>query len=136
MCEVNLVGLRLFDQRELSDCNGHGPSVLCVRSGPKCYTTYIRGCHTSSEIEEWENGEWGLHVSQHVVRIYALFNENVPQRASNGEKRKLCGKTFAPEVFFILHSSPVVDKNENLNLQRMDPSPFKESMPRPHSFED
>ena len=28
---VNLVGLRPFDQRELLDCNGHGPSVLCVK---------------------------------------------------------------------------------------------------------
>jgi hypothetical protein len=74
-----------------------------------------------------------------VVRIYALFNESVPQRASNGErsdpceKQKLCGKTFAQEVFFILHSSPVKEKNEILNLQRMNPPPFKESVPRPHS---
>ena len=33
MCEVNLDGLRPFDQWELLDCNGHGPSVLCVK-GP------------------------------------------------------------------------------------------------------
>ena len=26
LCEVNLDGLRPFDQRELVDCNGHGPS--------------------------------------------------------------------------------------------------------------
>ena len=37
MCEVNLDGLRPFNQWELLDCNGHGPSVLCVKwlsSGP------------------------------------------------------------------------------------------------------
>ena len=31
MCEVNLEGLCTFDQWELLDCNGHGPSVLCVK---------------------------------------------------------------------------------------------------------
>ena len=30
MCGVNLDGLRPFDQWELLDCNGDGPSVLCV----------------------------------------------------------------------------------------------------------
>jgi hypothetical protein len=51
-----------------------------------------------------------------------------------GEKHKLCGKTFAQEVFSILHSSPVEEKNEILNLQRMGPPPFKKSLPRPHSL--
>ena len=31
MCEVNLNGLRPIDQWELLDCNGHGPSILCVK---------------------------------------------------------------------------------------------------------
>jgi hypothetical protein len=48
------------------------------------------------------------------------------------EKHKLCGKTFAQEVFSILHSSPVKEKNEILNLQRMDPPPSKESVPCPY----
>ena len=30
-CEMNLDGLHPFDQWELLDCNGHGPSVLCVK---------------------------------------------------------------------------------------------------------
>ena len=30
VCEVNLRGLRPFNQWELLDCNGNGPSVLCV----------------------------------------------------------------------------------------------------------
>ena len=29
--KVNLDGLRPFDQCELLDCNGHGPSGLCVK---------------------------------------------------------------------------------------------------------
>jgi hypothetical protein len=37
------------------------------------------------------------------------------------EKQKLCSKTFAQEVLFILHYSPVEEKNEILNLQTMDP---------------
>jgi hypothetical protein len=69
-----------------------------------------------------ENGEWKLSVSQHVVKIYALFKESVPRRASAGEKatpcekQKLCSKTFAQEVFSILHPSPVEEKNGILNL--------------------
>ena len=31
MCEVNLDGLGPFDQWELLDCNGHMPSILCVK---------------------------------------------------------------------------------------------------------
>ena len=31
VCEVNLDGLRPFDQLELLHCHGHGPSVLCVK---------------------------------------------------------------------------------------------------------
>jgi hypothetical protein len=69
-----------------------------------------------------ENGEWKLPVSQHVVRIYALFKESVPRRAFAGEeaipgeKQKLCSKTFTQEVFSILHPSPVEEKNGILNL--------------------
>ena len=50
------------------------------------------------------------------------------------EKQKLCRKTFAWEVFSILHFSPLEEKNEILNLHRMDPPPFMEGMPRPHSL--
>ena len=50
------------------------------------------------------------------------------------EKQKLCRKTFAQEVFSILHFSLLEEKNEILNLHRMDPPPFMESMPRPHSL--
>jgi hypothetical protein len=49
----------------------------------------------------------------------------VVKETTQGVKRKLCGKTFAQEVFFILHSSPVKEKNGILNLQRMDPSAFQ-----------
>jgi hypothetical protein len=56
------------------------------------------------------------------------------KEATPCEKQKLCGKTYAQEVFSILHSSPVVEKNEILNLQRMGPPPFKENVPRPHSL--
>jgi hypothetical protein len=56
------------------------------------------------------------------------------KEATPGEKQKLCGKTFAQEVFFILHSSPVEEKNGILNLQRMSLPPFKESVRRPHSL--
>jgi hypothetical protein len=70
-----------------------------------------------------ENREWELHASHHVVRIYALFTpqikHNVPlavKEATLGEKQKLCCKTFAQEVFSILHSSPMEEKNEILNL--------------------
>ena len=31
VCEMNLDGLRPFDQWELLGCNGYGPSVLCVK---------------------------------------------------------------------------------------------------------
>ena len=31
ICEVKLDGLRPFDQRELLDYSGHGPSTLCVK---------------------------------------------------------------------------------------------------------
>jgi hypothetical protein len=56
------------------------------------------------------------------------------KEATLGEKHKLCGKTFAQEVFSILHSSPMEEKNGILNLHRMGPPPFKESVPRPHSL--
>ena len=57
------------------------------------------------------------------------------KEATLGEKRKLCGKTFAQEVCSILHSSPVEEKNGILNLWRMGPRlPLKESVPRPHSM--
>jgi hypothetical protein len=56
------------------------------------------------------------------------------KEATPCEKQKLCGKTFAQEVFFILHFSPAEEKNGILNLQRMGPPPFKESVPRPHSM--
>jgi hypothetical protein len=71
-------------------------------------------------------------VSQHVVRIYALFTPQIKhnepptvKEVTPGEKQKLCGKTFAQEVFSILHSSPVKEKNGILNLQRMGPSAFQ-----------
>jgi hypothetical protein len=54
------------------------------------------------------------------------------KEATLGEKQKLCGKTFPQEVFFILHSSPVEEKSEILNLQSMGPPPFKESLPCPY----
>jgi hypothetical protein len=89
-----------------------------------------------------ENGEWELPVSQHVVRIYAMFTRsarhNEPptvKEATPGEKQKLCDKTFAQEVFSILHSSPVEEKNEILNLHIMSPPPFKENVPCPHFSE-
>jgi hypothetical protein len=88
-----------------------------------------------------ENGEWELPVSQHVVRIYALFTRSARhsepptvKEATPGEKQKLFSKTFAQEVFSILHSSPVEEKNGILNLQRIGPPPFKESVPHPHSL--
>jgi hypothetical protein len=56
------------------------------------------------------------------------------KEATPGEKQKLCGKTFAQEVFSILHSSSVEEKNGILNLQRMGPPLFKESVPRPRSL--
>jgi hypothetical protein len=56
------------------------------------------------------------------------------KEATPSEKHKLCGKTFAQEVFPILHSSPVKEKNEILNLQIMGLPPFKKSVPRPHSL--
>jgi hypothetical protein len=79
-----------------------------------------------------ESGEWELPVSQDVVRIYAMFipqiKHNKPpavKEATLGEKQKLCGKTFTQEVFSILHSSPVEEKNGIFNLQRLDPSAFQ-----------
>ena len=60
------------------------------------------------------------------------------EEATPCEKQKLCGKTFAQEVFSILHFSPVKEKNGILNLQRMGPpsafqkkhatSPFSEDL--------
>jgi hypothetical protein len=45
------------------------------------------------------------------------------KEATQGEKHKLCGKTFTQEVFSILHSSPVEEKKFSpfsiLNLRRM-----------------
>jgi hypothetical protein len=88
-----------------------------------------------------ENGEWELPMSQHVVRIYARPPPQIKHRephvvkeATPGENQKLCCKTFTQEVFSILHSSPVMEKNEILNLQRMGPPPFKECVPHPHSL--
>jgi hypothetical protein len=76
-----------------------------------------------------------------VVRIYALFTRSARQskppvvkEATLVEKQKLCGKTFAQEVFSILHSSHVEEKNGILNLQIMSPPPFKESVSRPRSL--
>jgi len=48
------------------------------------------------------------------------------KEATPCEKQKLCSKTFAQEVFCILHSSPVEEDNGILDLQRMGPPPFKE----------
>jgi hypothetical protein len=56
------------------------------------------------------------------------------KEATPGEKHTLCSKTFAKEIFSILRSSPKEEKNGILNLQRMGPPPFKESMPRHHSL--
>jgi hypothetical protein len=56
------------------------------------------------------------------------------KEATPSEKHKLCGKTFAQEVFSIFRSSPVKEKNGILNLQRMGPPPFKESVSDPHSL--
>ena len=70
-----------------------------------------------------------------MVYTCATTTANQAQRPSSGEKQKLCGKTFTQEVFSILHSSPVDEKNEILNLQKMGlPPPSKESVPRPHSL--
>jgi hypothetical protein len=56
------------------------------------------------------------------------------KEATPSEKHKLCDKTFTQEVFSILHSSPVEEKNGILDLLRMGPPPFKESVPCPHSL--
>ena len=40
VCEVNLDSLRTFDQWEFLDCNGHGPSILCVK-WPLCSPNFI-----------------------------------------------------------------------------------------------
>ena len=46
------------------------------------------------------------------------------KKTTPSEKQKLCGKTFAQEVFSTLHSSPVEEENGSLNLQRTCPPPF------------
>jgi hypothetical protein len=69
-----------------------------------------------------------------LCSVHTLGEPPMVKEATPVEKHKLCGKTFAQEVFFILHSSPMEDKNKILNLQRMGPPPFKGSVPRPHSL--
>jgi hypothetical protein len=59
-----------------------------------------------------ENGEWRMEIT----------------------RESACGKTFAQEAFSILHSSLVEEKNEILDLQRMGPPPFKESVPHLHAM--
>ena len=79
-----------------------------------------------------ENGEWELPVSQVVVRIYVMFtrsdyfgvfNTNEMQKVAwcinlPGGKQKLCGKTFAQEVFSILHSPPSAFQGERATSPR------------------
>jgi hypothetical protein len=78
-------------------------------------------------------------VSQHVVRIYALFTPQIKhnkplamKEETPGEKQKLCGKTFAQEVFSILH--PWRKRMKFSIFREWATSPFKESVPRPHSL--
>ena len=70
-----------------------------------------------------------------LCSMRACHNEpSAVKEMTPGEKWMLCGKTFTQEVFSILHSSPVEEKNGILNFQRMYPPPFKESVPHPHSL--
>ena len=50
MCEVNLDGLRPFDQWELLDFNGHGPSVLCVK-----WPLHVILEEPIEELNEWKH---------------------------------------------------------------------------------
>ena len=51
VCEVNFNGLRPFNQWELLDCNGHGPSALCVKWPWVSHTLQAMGIelHISNE---------------------------------------------------------------------------------------
>jgi hypothetical protein len=72
-----------------------------------------------------ESGEWELPVSQDVVRIYAMFIPQIKHNKPPAVKEATLGETFTQEVFSILHSSPVEEKNGIFNLQRLDPSAFQ-----------
>ena len=45
--QVNLNGLRPFNQWELLDCNGHGPSTLCVKQWSGRFLGIMTGWDTS-----------------------------------------------------------------------------------------
>jgi hypothetical protein len=70
-------------------------------------------------------GEWKMGITRestygkNLCYLHMLAHTGEPptfKHATPGEKHKLCGKTFAQEVFSILHSSPVEEMNEILNL--------------------
>ena len=78
-----------------------------------------------------ENGEWRMGITRelacgknlsfvHTLGHFGVFNTNEMQKVAwcinlRSEKTKLCGNTFAQEVFAILR-----------------PPPFKENVRRPH----
>jgi hypothetical protein len=84
------------------------------------------------------HGEWRIiresACGKNLCSVHTHDEPPAVKEATPSEKQKLCGKTFAQKVFSILHSSPVEEKNGILNLQRMGPPPFKESVPRPQSL--